>query len=104
MHAGRIASSLRTRSETRWTGDGGRWVSSQWISQSRANALEPCVAERFMQLDGHGEDGDQAVLYTALREACDSIRVGSSPSWRRLQRLPPARRHPPLARPLSSSF
>jgi hypothetical protein len=57
MHAGRIASSRWTRSETLWTGDGGRWVLSQLINQSRANALEPCAAERFMQLDGHGEDG-----------------------------------------------
>jgi hypothetical protein len=57
MRAGRLPQACGRAPEPLGTGVDGRWVLSQLIKQSRANALEPCAAGRFMQLGGHGEDG-----------------------------------------------
>jgi hypothetical protein len=34
------------------------WMVSQLMTDAGANALEPCAASYFMQLDGHRGDGE----------------------------------------------
>lgn len=46
---------------------------SQSTEELRTNAFEPCVPERFMQLNGRTEDAHQAVLYSLPSAAVAGI-------------------------------